>query len=450
MKPLSFMLVTLIIGVFGSLMRGPAYGVIIYYIYAVLRPQFLWEWALPSVPWSFIVAMTVIGTVVLMPPGLPAALQARGGGSRFTLSHWTVMVFGGWICITYVTARSPDTSYPYMIEYLKIFLMFAIGTFALRTIGELWMLYLSSAAILGYIAVEMNDIYIRMNGYLYMYRRGYCGLDNNGAGLMLAMGVPMCFYAWEGMSSRFRWFFLALLPPLMHAVFMSYSRGAMLSVIPGALLWLVRSRNKFKVALLLVMLSALIPLLAGKEIQARFESTADYDSDASANSRLTTWKIAWQMATENPIFGLGIRNSNLFTYDYGADIPGRTIHSQYLQTAADSGLVALALYLMALFVCWRSACKVMRLTKRRTDTDGRRAHAIAAGVEGSMLVFCVGAAFLSLETFETPYIMMLIAAQLPLALLPPPEPEVHRHEEELPEGAFTGAEHVEGFTAPAV
>ena len=73
-------------------------------------------------------------------------------------------------------------------------------------------------------------------------------------------------------------------------------------------------------------------------------------ADASANSRLTTWRIAWQMAGENPIFGLGIRNSNLYTYDYGADMPGRTIHSQYLQTAADSGLVGLGLYLAALFI----------------------------------------------------------------------------------------------------
>jgi probable O-glycosylation ligase (exosortase A-associated) len=294
----------------------------------------------------------------------------------------------------------------------------------------------------------MNDLYLRNNGYLYMYRRGYCGLDNNGAGLMLAMGVPMCFYAWEGMSSRFRWLFLAMIPPIMHGVFMSYSRGAMISMIPGALLWLFRSKHKVKVAFLLAGLIAIIPLLAGKEIQARFESTADYDTDASANSRLTTWKIAWQMATENPIFGLGIRNSNLFTYDYGADMPGRAIHSQYLQTAADSGLVALGLYLIALFAVWRSACRVMKATKRRTDVEGRRAHAIAAGVEGSMAVFCFGATFLSMETFETPYIMMLIAAQLPIALCPPPEPEPvpeeHDVAEDAPEGAFVPGDDVEG------
>jgi probable O-glycosylation ligase (exosortase A-associated) len=430
MKPITFMLVTLVAGVFGSLFRSPAWGVIVYYIYAVLRPQFLWEWALPVIPWSSIVGWTVIGTVALTPPALPAGLEARGGGSRFTLAHKAVLAFAFWVFITYFTARSPDTSFPYLIEYIKIFLMFVIGTFVLRTVTELWWLYLMSAAILGYISAEMNDLYIRYQ-YLYLYRRGYCGLDNNGAGLMLAMGVPLCFYSWEGMKSRFRWVFLGFLPLIMHAVFMSYSRGAMISMIPSVLMWLVRSRYKVKVAILLTGLCMLIPVLAGKEIQARFESTADYDTDASANSRLTTWRIAWRMASENPIFGMGIRNSNLFTFDYGADMPGRTIHSLYLQIAADSGFVALALYLAALFIVWRTTCRVMRETMWRTDTEGRRAYAIAAGVEGSMIVFCFGAAFLSLENFETPYIMLLIGSQLPLALCPPPPPEPVAKEEEV-------------------
>jgi probable O-glycosylation ligase (exosortase A-associated) len=448
MKPITIMLVSLILGVFGSLFRTPAWGLIVYYAYSVLRPQFLWEWALPAVPWSSLVGWTVLLCVVVNPPRLPAGLEARGGGARLTWAHRLVLGFGCWLFLTYVTARHPEVSYPYLIEYIKIFLMFLVGAFVLRTVGELWALYLMTGGILGYIAVEVNDIYLRSH-YLTLFRRGYCGLDNNGAGLMLAMGVPMCFYAWEGMTSRWRWLFLALIPPLLHAVLTSYSRGAMLALIPGVLFWLVRSRHKVKVAVLLVGIACMIPVLAGKEIQERFESTADYNADDSARARFTTWKIAWRMAQENPIFGLGIRNSNIYTFDYGADIPGRTIHSQYLQTAADSGLVALALYLTALFVCWRTASRVMRDTRYRTDVEGRRAYAMAAGYEGSMIVFCAGAAFLSLETFETPYIMMLIAAQLPLVLRPAPAVQMHSEvEAACPDGAFIPEHDFHGI-APA-
>ena len=53
------------------------------------------------------------------------------------------------------------------------------------------------------------------------------------------------------------------------------------------------------------------------------------------------------------MFGVGIRNSNLFSYQYGADMEGRTIHSQYLQIAADNGFVGLGLYLAVLALLHR-------------------------------------------------------------------------------------------------
>jgi O-antigen ligase len=183
----------------------------------------------------------------------------------------------------------------------------------------------------------------------------------------------------------------------------------------------------------------MIPFLAGKEIQERFFSIENSDRDASAQSRLTTWGIAWKMALERPIFGFGVRNSNLFTHTYGADMEGRTIHSQYLQLAADSGLVGLAAYLFviaAFLVCLRRVrhqlkghCGVVQtlldfggflLLRRwtrpenpgRDDPEIERAYTIACGVEGAMLVFCFGSIFLSLENFELPYILFLMAAQL--------------------------------------
>ena len=160
--------------------------------------------------------------------------------------------------------------------------------------------------------------------------------------------------------------------------------------------------------------------MAGKEIRERFFTLENTEVDASANSRRESWAAAWQIAKDNPIFGVGIRNSNLLSHEYGADMEGRTIHSQYLQTAADSGLVALALYLTALGLFWFSTRRTRTMTTQRTDLDGRQAYAAACGVEGAMIVFCVGAAFLSLENFELPYLMLLIGAQLPLVLATAP------------------------------
>ena len=173
-----------------------------------------------------------------------------------------------------------------------------------------------------------------------------------------------------------------------------------------------RARNKAFISSMYGIAIVLVLIMTGPEIRERFFSIGKADVDESAQSRWTTWNIAIRMANERPLFGLGIRNSNLFTFDYGADMPGRSIHSQYLQTAADSGWVALGLYVLflgSLFMGLRSSRRVL---KQHTDPESLKVKSIAAGLECSLVLFCFGALFLSLEHFEMPYILMMLAVQL--------------------------------------
>jgi O-antigen ligase len=152
--------------------------------------------------------------------------------------------------------------------------------------------------------------------------------------------------------------------------------------------------------------------MAGKEVRERFVSISKQDVDASAQSRWVTWGIGLKMAQERPVFGYGIRNSNLFTYQYGADIEGRSIHSQYLQTAADSGIPALALYVAMLASVFLGLREVRRDLRPFADPYTLRVKSLASGLECALVLFCFGAIFLSLEHFEMPYILILLAVQL--------------------------------------
>ena len=415
MKQLMFMILCTLFGTVGTFFWGPFCGVFVYYLFAVLRPQYIWEWALPQgIPWSLLVALTSIASVFLFPAGSTrdeAGLDMENQGPpRLSVAHWAVLLFGFWISLTYFTATNREVAYRPFIEYLKIFIMFYVGALAIRRPGEVWILFLMTALALAYIACEVNSVYFFQGGHITILQRGYGGLDNNGAALMLAMGVPLCFFAWDGIQKWYRWGFVLLIPVLLHAVMMSYSRGAMLSLIVTSPIYILRSRRRLQVLAIMAITAFIIPILAGNEIRQRFFSVSESDADASANSRRTSWAIAWQMTKENPIFGLGIRNSNLFTFAYGADMEGRTIHSQYLQTAADSGLMALALYLGSFVTVWWSLREVRKATVRRVDSEGVRAYATACGLEGSLAVFAFGAIFLSLENFELPYLLMLLGA----------------------------------------
>jgi probable O-glycosylation ligase (exosortase A-associated) len=238
------------------------------------------------------------------------------------------------------------------------------------------------------------------------------GLDNNGSALLFAMVIPLCYFAFEAGRGWFRWVFLLCIPLVLHAVMLSFSRGAMLTAGFGGALIYLRGRNKKFLTVLYGLAVVMVIASSGPELQKRFLSISKTDADDSAKSRLTTWKIAFKMMSERPVFGYGIRNSPLLTLSYGADMEGRAIHSQYLQTGADSGVVALLLYLALLASVIRNLWWVRRTLRIWKDPDTDRARSMVSGLECGILCFCVGAFFLSLEHFEMPYILMLLALQL--------------------------------------
>lgn len=414
MKQLIFMIIMTLAGTIGVWSR-PFWGVAVYYLFATLRPQFLWEWVLPrDAQWSRYVSLSTIaaalavsmGTIPIVPPGVE---QIR---RRFGRSQVLIAVFACWIFVTYVTARDQDQAFFAFSEYIKIFMMMAVSMVLLCTFDQLYCLLILAALALGYIAVEVNDLYLRQ-GSLGIYHNGYGGLDNNGAALMLAMGLPICVLLWDQIRTRWRWFFLAFAPVIIHAVLMTYSRGAMLSLLVTSPLVAFRCQRRLQTfALGAVLFVGAIPVMAGPQIRARFLTLEKNDQDESANSRRQSWAAAWNMALDNPIFGVGIRNSNLFSYEYGADLQGRTIHSQYLQIAADNGLVGLALYLAMMGSVWLDTRYCRRAVKGRNDLRSQRVYLVATGTETSMAVFCFGGIFLSLEIFELPYLLLLVGSQL--------------------------------------
>jgi probable O-glycosylation ligase (exosortase A-associated) len=310
-------------------------------------------------------------------------------------------------------ALVPAVGQQWFIEYLKLFLMFAIAALTVSTVRQVWVLYMIATCCLGYIAYELNFLYFTA-GRMDIYRAGYGGLDNNGAGLMIAMGIPLAIHAWEACPRWWRWGFLAFVPLLIHAVLMSYSRGAMVSTILAVPLLLTRSRKRKQFSLVFVALVFLVPYLAGNEIRARFFTLENYSEDESANARFDSWMAAVRIANDYPIFGTGIRGANLLSYQYGADMEGRTIHSQYLQTAADNGWIGLGLYVTALGSVWFAVLRTRRVLKTRDDAESFLARSMLSGIEGSLAIFSVGALFLSLEVFELPYLVGFIGAQLSL------------------------------------
>jgi probable O-glycosylation ligase (exosortase A-associated) len=410
------MIVLTFIGTFGAFV-SPFYGVAVYYVFAVMRPQYIWAWALPrGFRWSLYVAAATVFAALLNAGStthVEAASESRG--RTFSLVHLAMLLFSLWVVLTYITAQDRAAAWPWFVVYLKIFLMFFVSSMLIKTLKQVWILFILTALSVGYIAYEVNFMYFT-SGYMGIYFNGYGGVDNNGAGLMFAMAIPPCIFIYMGTTRWWRWVFAALVPFLLHAVLMTFSRGAMVSLLAVMPVIFLRGKNRFQLLLAFVAIASVVPFLAGKEIRARFFTVEKYEDQSSAQLRFASWEAAYEIALDYPIFGVGVRNSPLISADYGADREGRVIHSQLLQLMADNGFPGLFLYLLVLISVFVSLRRARRWAKSRGDPDAITAYAIACGIEGSIAVFFVGSLFLSLEVFELPYVLLLLGTQLPLVL----------------------------------
>ncbi len=421
MKQFVLLTVMTALGAIGAL-QTPFWGVLLYYTLAILRPQHLWEWALDgSVRWSLLAALIAIGSFWLH-------LSRMINRSAFNGMITMFILYGLLVMLSMITAFNPHTAQDWAIEYAKVIVIAVVASLVIEHFWQVKMLAFMILLMLGYIAWEINFLYFFQGGRLNIFHYGYGGLDNNGAGLLLAMGIPFAYcFALSPVKGIWRWWPLlaAMLGLVMiHAVMMTFSRGAMLASAVGICWVLIHHRPRWQSAGAAVALVLVLSVMAGPQIRERFVSTTQYKTDASAQSRFDSWAAAWQIAWENPVLGKGIRNSNRYTMNYGADRQGRTIHNQYLQIAADTGIPAASLYLFILgFGMWNfRRARVMCREALDDAPDGldinrirqvRHAGRICLACQGSLAIFIFDGMFLSLEMFETPWLLLVMAGVLP-------------------------------------
>ncbi|MEM1211663.1 MAG: O-antigen ligase family protein [Planctomycetota bacterium] len=435
-KHFLFMTVAIGVGALGGLI-SPFWPLLLYYGLATLRPQHIWHWSLntgPELRWSLIAAFALLGSVMLH--FSKVWRQARLGAVLLC-----VLAYTAFMTMSVVTADDPYLAQAWAMEYGKVLLVFFLASLIISKPWHLWAVGGMVLLCIGYHAYSINAMYFFEGGRLDVFHHGFGGLDNNGAGAFIAMGVPFAYVFGLMQAGRMvmvkRVFavFLGLL--MMHAVMMTYSRGAMVA-LSVALIWLLVHHRPRKQALVgLAALSLAVAVMAGPEIRDRFMSTKNFQEDESAQSRFDAWGAAWRIAWDEPLLGRGVRNSNRLSYNFGADMANRTIHNQYLQLAADSGIPAALAYVLAIGLAFygfgraRKTClfEAERLhgTPARGDPPlistsdpeaaawGDRAR-LCLALQASLLCFMVAALFLSAEAVELPWMLMALGGLAPVLM----------------------------------
>lgn len=195
--------------------------------------------------------------------------------------------------------------------------------------------------------------------------RAFYGSPNNLAlYLDRLLPVGLALAAW-GRTGWRRWLYGLGSVPVAAAIFLSFSRGALLLGVPVSLLtlaWLSGSKRVrwAAMALLVVGLLALVPLARTE----RFASLLN-PSQGTTFLRLSLWQAAWDMLRDHPWLGVGLDN---FLYYYGDYIrPGAEVdrwlshpHNWLLDFWLRLGLGGVILFLGLVAAFARRAWRIQR------------------------------------------------------------------------------------------
>jgi len=383
----------------GSLLAlfRPFVGFLIYVLFATLRPEHAWPWALPPGNYSRTVAIAMLIGWALH--GFGRWNLGRGGASIAALLAYTF-----WAVLSATQASDQVRAMAFLDQLSKISLPVVVGASLLNSVGRLkavaWVILLGHA----YPCLEFNLDYLQ--GYNRLRFDGYARMDNNCYAISLVssagIGVFLGMYA---ETRRKRLLAAGSMALIGHAVLLSNSRGGMLGMITVGLVSFSFMRKGWKECSALAAALALVVIFSGPEVRARFSSTfADKEErDSSAESRLELWAACLDTIQKNPLLGVGPNNMPLLMPNYGFEL-GKEAHTLWLQIGAELGAPGLVFLLM---FYWLTILRLLPLARGSPTTDPQL-QLMARMVIASLCGFMVSAQFVSLKMLEPPYYVCLI------------------------------------------
>jgi probable O-glycosylation ligase (exosortase A-associated) len=293
-------------------------------------------------------------------------------------------------------------------ELAKIVFISMLTTGLVRTPDRARYLLLTIAGSLGLLALKTIVQGIQNPG-LVMHGPGGAIADNNDYGLALVMALPLlAFLARDEEAFLTKAILFAMAIACVGGVLLTRSRGGVLALGLLAVAWIFTGRRSPRTLILMPLAIALVLVLTPPELFDRVRALATGTQDASAQNRVIAWEKALNMAADKPVFGVGPGNfvNRWFEYEPATSEGPYVAHNTYLQILAESGILAVAIYVIMIVVTLVSLARL----RRQSPEWWRRRYAHAVFL--SLLAFIAGSFFLSRTHFDLVYHLVGISVAL--------------------------------------
>ena len=227
----------------------------------------------------------------------------------------------------------------------------------------LWDMLRDKVAFLGAMQAYVAGSYISISSLILAFRTmsgsetrfGASGFNVNDIGLIISLGIPMAWYlALFGnraaddappslVNTLFRMANFAYPAVAVLAIFLTGSRGSLISTAPSALFMLATVASmgtKARAAVVLGCASAVvaIPFIVPDELLDRIATTGESIASGDFGGRGKIWSNGVNAFYENPLIGTGAGTCS--------DVIGRSAHNVYLSVIVDVGMTGFVLLLL--------------------------------------------------------------------------------------------------------
>jgi len=270
---------------------------------------------------------------------------------------------------------------------------------------------LALVAFVGFVAVKGAVFGVLTGGRYMVWGPPDSFLaDNNALGLATVMVLPICFQLRE--LTRKKWQSRAMLVVgvcLIISTVLTYSRGALVGLLTVGIFYFVVSKQKVRVLLVGTFLVVVALNVLPSTWFDRMNTIKTYEEDGSANMRLNSWTMSWNLAKDNPLGG-GFDCFRLEQYHRYSPNPelgkaggrggvgGSTAHSLYFEVIATQGFGGFTIYMAALGFMLLTLMRINR--NARAAPDEEWLSSVSRGLLVSILGFMSCGAFQSKAFYD--------------------------------------------------
>ena len=376
-------------------------GLFVFTFLVYFRPYELF----PSLAWlsrsALVVAVFTLAVFIPTQLGLENRITAKLREVKLVVA---LLVTG---LLSIPLSLDPGLGFQGLVEFFKVVVIFIVMVNVVRTekrLRRLIQLVLFASCVLS--AAATSDY---AHGNLVLQGRRIAGLigglfsNPNDLALHLVTMIPISLALFLGSHRPLKKsLYLACSLLLMAGMVATFSRGGFLGFVCviAFLVWKLARRNRVifgVVALTLVMMAV---ALAPSAYRSRLATT----SDDSAVARTDDLKRSILIAARHPLFGVGMDNYILYSN------MNKATHNAYTQVAAETGLVALLIYIWLLL----SPFNRLRRIEQATRTGKRKppVYYLAIGLQASLVGYMVVSFFASVAYLWYAYYLVAYAVCL--------------------------------------